>query len=492
MPQLQVVDMSPTASRGSLLGEKLGQALSRNLPTPEQRVQEQRLSQAFEKLKNLNNPDYLTQLETVLPTLMSTPGGSEVAQTLLPLMQTQAQNRSKVEAFKKFTGGNRETQPASEAQPNLINPNATTQQQAPLNVADEMQIEDATDKWRYPQKAKTGKEDFYPQRSAGPKVSPLMSPAELRQFANNMLGKAYEMGNYNLTYDQAYNMGLEENKVRAANNATIENERQARSKASEDMFKQVSAIGENLKLVNTQTDKNVLQKLVNDYKSEGTSAEVWDKIKPIYQDYKRAEAQIANMPDRPGMFEKFWRKMSGTYKDNEEIQRDIQEPLNFYREHGLFDEARELLDSLGMGPEQTEETLFPLDERQKQLLKKFDKNPDWMNIEKEIKNRENYSWFEDYPYQSLPRLDKENFQKFKSDLNNYLKNNKKANLIVTRGYLNRNSLFSWEDINQAIRELEEEGQFVPDYIQSSQMPIIQQAPLPGLAQQFKYIYQGAK
>ena len=46
--------------------------------------------------------------------------------------------------------------------------------------------------------------------------------------------------------------------------------------------------------------------------------------------------------------------------------------------------------------------------------------------------------------------------------------------------------------NEDIDELGEERRFTPDMIQDEELRVIRNAPLPGLAQQFKYYLSGTK
>ena len=93
---VQIFDMSPTESSASLIGKSLGEGLSKNFERPEQRVQRGLLADAMDSMQGQDT--FEGRLKTILPTLATTPGGSEILSTMMPLLQKQAA----AEAYDKY------------------------------------------------------------------------------------------------------------------------------------------------------------------------------------------------------------------------------------------------------------------------------------------------------------------------------------------------------------------------------------------------------
>ena len=91
---------------------------------------------------------------------------------------------------------------------------------------------------------------------------------------------------------------------------------------------------------------------------------------------------------------------------------------------------------------------------------------------------------ESYPGDQFRIQDRNDFEKFKTEVEGYLKKYPDANLVTLRGRLNQDKRYAWQDISKAVGELMEERRFTPDNFQYSQLPVINQAPLPGMVEQF--------
>ena len=482
---VQIFNPQAVPSKYGQLGQQLSQGLARNFPTPETLVQEKRLSQAFQNLENLENPNYQQQMSAIAPTLLSTPGGSEALSYIAPILAKQAQNKAVKQniEFRRQEGLGKQN---LNLQPSQM-PEEIKEGEQPTPIKEKPKFSNPEDKFRYAANAED-LESLYPQTTAGPQEQPLMSPQELDNYALNLMELSAETGQP-ITYPEALKYAQEKNNQTLQFNNQIKAERNAKKEAITQQGTGIVKRAESAGLVKQPEDSTVLEQLAYKHRNAKTPADQWEAVRTEFKDFERARQNIMRMSDLPGPFTKFYRKVTGTDKDFEQIQKDLQEPLNYYRKYGLFDEARNLLiGNLGMGTEDAEMTLFPPSKKEMKDLQNFSSGPD----EELGKQIQSIPYFQQNLKYKVPPLNDENFTKFKDELGEFLAANPETNLIAMRGYLQRQKHYNWEDINKAIQQLEEERRFTPDLIQSQQLPVIQQAPVPGLAEQFQYWWKNTK
>lgn len=472
--------MLPQTPQGQLaekLGMATGQGIARNFPQPEQLVQRGMLTEAFNKLQQNKEGDYLSQLSAIAPTMLTTAGGAEALSAIAPILAQKARNR----AFREVQGkqGTQKDRGGGVETP-LQKQSVQNQTQQALNERPE-------DKFRKIQQGNEP-ESLYPQITAGPQTQKLLSPEEINQQALKLMNVSEDTGNP-MSYKEARDMTLTENETIRLNNEQILKEQQLRDENIKQMSSGVIKRADSAGMIKQPEDNTVLEKLAYQYRNEKTPADQWEKVRSEFQDFERARSALSREQDMPGPFDYVYRKLSGTYKDQETIINDIQPNLDQYRKFGLFNEARnQLITGLGMGPELAERALFPPTKKEREGYLSFGKN-------KNFKPVKSGRLFEDTAHVfpgSEYNQNQEDFTKFKDDLSSYLESNPKANLIVLRGVLNQDRKYSWNDISRAVNELTAEGRFTPDLIQNQQIPIINQAPLPGMGSIFQYFWKGTK
>lgn len=473
MANITILPQSTKTRLSQQLGQSLGQGVARNFPTPEQNVQKGLLSEAFKNLKNAPESDYLSQLEAVAPTLLTTAGGAEALGQIAPILSKKSENLAIQKALQNKKGGpgGGQSLPSNgvipSSQPGIGQPQNNVSPQNKFRHPSEQISEDTT----------------YPNKTAGPQIQKIMSPQEIENFAVDLMKSSSELGKP-ISFSDAYNMGVQQNQNTSLYNDQILKEQDLRKKANEEMSSGVyqRALNSGLVSADNPEEKTVIDQLAYKYRNEATPADQWEKVRTEFQPFAKAREAIRRESSIPGPFQSIGRKIIGTYKDKESLFRDLQPSLDKYRQYGLFDAARnELTSALGMGAEDAERALFPFTKEQKQQLSKFPSSPHGLVP---------------FPKQTFPGddfgLDGKNYEKFKENLGDFLEKNKGVNLISLRGDLNQSKRYDWNDISKAIGELIEERRFTPDLVQSEQLPVINQAPLPGLAQIFDFWWKKTK
>lgn len=479
---VQYFDVLPRPTSASMLGEGLG-GLAGSLAG--QAYKEKRLSDAFSGLQNAPQGDYLSQLSAIAPTLLTTPGGAELLGQLAPLLSRSAQSRIQQQAIQNRRGPLPE--PAQQA-PQMEKAAAKNIQ--PQDIS--RRPESPEDVYRQDPTI-TSDEGVYPQRTTGSRVEPLMNPGQVEDFALNVMAQSEAMGTP-ISYQDAMNLANTQNQQRASYNEQILREQQLRDAMNKQMSEGVVERAIQSGLIKTQDGKalypeevTVIEKLANKYRNSPTPAEQYDNVRRDYGKYQTARESLMRMEDIPGPLDKFYRNWKGTFKQKEEMMKDAQPYLDQYRKLGLFNEAREILmTGMGLGREDAEIALFPFRGSQRKELESFQGLPrrskptyPGQPTESEFPGSEN-------------NLDPRRYEDFKGKVADYLKKNPSVNLLAMRGYLNQDKRYSWEDIKNAVTQLISEGEFQPDLIQKDQLPFIQQAPLPGMADIFKNFLKGTK
>lgn len=479
----------PESTQGRLgreMGAAFSQGIAKNLPKPEQLTQRKLLSEAFAGLDP--NLSYEEQLKSIVPTLMTTQGGPEALQTILPIMQQRSKNRAVMQAVEGMQQEDRPSQPsaARKAVEGAISPVGAT----PGEITADEVAPPSEDKFRRPTAPESGVSTF-PQITAGPQIQPLMSPAEQRQYALDVMRNSAQTGTP-IGYQEGMALAQQENQNREAYNQRISQEQKQREQNIKDLNADVVERAVNSGLIQDQDDeaRTVTEKLGYEARNSANPAERWEHVRTGLREFNNAREAIRREASLPGPFESLYRKMIGSYKDKEQLQKSLRPHIEKYLEHGLYDEIRaELTSSLGMGPEDAELTIYPFSEEQNSFLKKVKQNEKKPGIpygDIPVAGREQF------PGESFNIQDEGKFQTFKDDLEKYLKQFPDANLVTLRGRLNQEKRYSWQDISRAVGELMEEQRFTPDNYQSSQLSIINNAPLPGLAEQFKNFWMGTR
>lgn len=485
---VQVFDLTPTPSSASMLGQSLAQGIARNFPQPEQRVQQGLLQDAFAKLQQAPQGDFLTQLETIAPTLMTVPGGSELLGQIAPILSAKARSKAQMEAVQKRRAGVSTPTPGQpqtgEATPQerALTQGAQQEQELPESDEDTKIGQPYTKKELFPQ----GNEPTYPDPSAGPQLQRIMSPPELENYALDIMQSSDQMGQP-MDYNSALQMANKQNENIQAYNNTVLKEMELRKENLKELNSDVVQRAINSNLIKSDDDeaRTVAEKLGYEARKSNNPAQRWEHVRDGLRDFNTARQKIRREADLAGPFQSLWRKMKGTFKDKETVLKNLQPALQVYRKNGLYDEARAILSNeLGFGPEDTETALFPFTKEQSRDINLLKNNS--------IKPKTTPTPFgETFPGEQFS-LPEEKFQSFKEDLAGFLDKNKDMNLVSMRGVLNQNKKYSWQDISRAVNELIEEKRFTPKYQQSVQLGIINEAPLPGMGNIFEYWWKGAK
>lgn len=439
-----------------------------------------RLQGAFNKLDP--NQNFVEQLQSIGPELLSTPGGSQAFSELAPVLRQYSQNQGTKDAIARKRGGQsyqEPTQQSGQQSPTVIN-----------NITPPSQPRSVEDQYRYPTPP-VSNESTYPERTNSPQFQHEMSQPEIEDMALDIMETSPTT-----SYNDALNTAIKRNEQIVEGNQRIRGEQQRQETAQQALNKGMMERAENEGLIKTPEDKTVLEKIAKNVRRGADETEKWEYVRDGMRDYDSAKASITRGYDLPNPIQYAYRKLTGSYKSKEDAIKDMQPSLDSgYRKYGLFDEARnDIANSIGLGADDVERAIFPLSKEEKSGIEKFESNPNKQTkrsfdpgMNTAAQNGIEY----DFPGESF-KLSVEEFPKFKEQVRQYLQDNKKANMIALRGELNQGKKYAWQDIYRAVDELAAERRFVPDRLQDQQMRIIRNAPLPGLAQQFKYFLTGTK
>lgn len=470
--------LPPPRDLGSEIGKGAREGFNETfLPALQQQYQKSRLQSAFNKIQP--GGDFLQQLKAIAPEFLTTAGGSQALSELIGPLSAFAQNQAIQDSIRR----QRENQPPSVN----VNQGANKNIQQPLGGASSQ----GTD-FRNPQPPVSSTTPF-PKRTAGPTPQPEMSPSQIDDLSLNIMQQSAQMGKP-ITYPEAQNIALQRNNVIKDSNNQIQKEKELQEAAQSRMSQGMVNRAQNSGLIKNPEDETVARKFANQAIDAGNPEEGWEYVRSQMRRFESAKQGLLRNYDLPGPITEAYRKLaSGNYKDLETAGNQAQKHLDFYREHGLFDEARaDLTSGVGLGPEQAESWLFPFSKEQKKDLDFFKNNPAFKEappipgLQVDLKRISNIFPGEKY------NLDSGNFDKFKEQIGSYLKKNPETNLISFRGSLNQGKKYSWNDISRAVNELIDEKRFKPDPVQESQMKIVDNPPLPGLFQQFQFLWSGKK
>ncbi len=482
---------------------------SRNLPElMEKRYQTGQLQEAFDKLNPGQN--FFEQMKAIGPQMLSAPGGAQAFGELAPVLQKQHQSQAHIKYLQdqldEYNGKNKPNQSNQQTGQNsnsVESPKSIVQPGQQPQQNQQQPIEFGTEDWFRNPEARASAEGLYPEQSAGLQESPEMTYPEIRQKALNMVVGS----GGTISYPEALKTVTGENEEIIARNDRVKKQKTQTQEANKELISGALERARNSNLIKSPEDETVL----SNFALKGARLppqQQWPYIRSQMGKYDTAKSKLATVGDIVDPITGAYRKKIGTYKDKEAIIRDAQDPLKFYRENGLFNEARNAIEeNIGFGPDDTERTLFPSSEQEMQGLNKFPPNSVKVEKPKQVEgsgfeqgigqgiakqlHRIKNGLKEQFPGEEY-NLPPEKFQYFKDKLDNFLKETPKANLVNIRSVLNQNQKYSHQDINKAITELINEGRFIPDVVQDQQMQVVQQAPLPGLLQMFEYVWKGKK
>ena len=460
--------------------ESIGQGLSQTLPqAAQERSHRALLQQSFNQI----NPqgDFMEQLRSIAPNLLTVPGGSQALGELAPLLGKFAENK----AYENFIKNKRSKQqvenlPFQNAQ-QMPDQQTSSKQQKPQAPSEE-------DYYRNPQ-AYASPESLYPEMSTGPQEKPEMSIPEENAAALDLMDQAKITGKP-ISYPEALQFVQNQNQNIRNKNELIKRDKERQKEANSALTQGMVNRAKNSGLIKDPEDVTVAEKLALESKRLPDENQQWQYVRTGLRKFDENKSKIQRSADIAGPFANLWRKGLGTYQDKESLIRGIQPSIDEYKKYGLFDELRrDLSEYLGLGPEDTESAIFPLNKESQQYLSKIPNNP--MST-KYLKGEEPLGFHEiKFPSEGF-ELPQEGFDTLKNQIFDVIKNNPKINLVSLRGQLNQKNRYAWQDITRAIEELANEGRFIPDLIQEKQLGIINKPPAPGILEAFRYILKGTK
>lgn len=467
------------AERSSLdaIMSQLNQGLSQTLPqAAQERSHRALLQQSFNQL----NPqgDFMEQLRSIAPNLLTVPGGSQALGELAPLLGKFAENK----AYENFIKNQRgRTQNGSMPQQSAQSQQTNSIQQKPQPPTEE-------DYYRNPQ-AYSSPESLYPEMSTGPQEQPEMSTPEENAAALDLMDQSRATGKP-ISYPEALQFVQNQNQNIRNKNELIKRDKEKQKEANRALTQGMVNRAQNSGLIKDPEDVTVAEKLALEAKRLPNENEQWKYVRSGLRKFDENKQKIQRSADIAGPFGFLWRKGMGTYQDKESLIRGIQPAIDEYKKYGLYDELRrDLGEYIGLGPEDTEAAIFPLDKTSLQELSKIPINP----MSTRYKKGEEPLGFHEIKFPSEGyELSPERFDTLKNQIYGVIKNNPKINLVSLRGLLNQKNRYAWQDVSKAIEELADEGRFTPDLVQEKQLGIINKPPAPGIMEAFKYILKGTK
>ncbi|OGT44285.1 MAG: hypothetical protein A3F13_02645 [Gammaproteobacteria bacterium RIFCSPHIGHO2_12_FULL_40_19] len=437
-----------------------------------------RLQDAFKQIEDQPKGDFISKLGAIAPALLATPGGAQVLGELAPLMQRQATQQAQLDAIrnqKASTGAQGEGQAAPQGMQQTMSSSSGIPAGVPSGEAS----------FRYPQAPKSSSTAF-PERTIGPQPNREMSPQEIENQTLDLMEQSTMQGNPMDYQTAASTVNQKAQQIRDYNQEIL------RQKEQQDMAQKAVTSGvveraDNAGLLKTPEDRTIAEKLALEARGAENDTERWEYVRSGLRDFNTARETIRREIGAQDPVSQGLRKLTGSYKTKEKAIADIQPQIQKFKKYGLINELRNFLtDDVGLGSEDTESAIFPLEGDTKKGLDSFVENP----------NRINRQMSPGYLADLFPggesKLSQENFLKFKDGLSDYLNKNPSVNLVALRAKLNQDKRYDWQDVSSALNDLIKERRFTPDYIQDQQLQVVDQAPLPGFMQIFKYYLQGTK
>lgn len=422
-----------------------------------------------EALSGVNQTDnFLDQFKKIGPALLSTPGGAQALGEIIPSLVQAGQNRAIQDRLKNRPSGQQANQPGFNPNQPQGNPQGIQPGQPGYNPNQQSPLAEGEPYSPF---------NTFPERSSGPTATPLRSPRETQEAILDLMDRSGEYGKP-MSYADSANIIQNEENQKIAQNDQIQREKdriqQAQEALTGNIVKRARAEG----FIKGPHDEGVAEKLALQAKNLPSEVESWNYVKDGLRKYDTARSNIqrVTIPNKIVNL--------GDFKSKEKALQSIQKDIDVYKRLNLVPELRQdLLEGPGFGPADIEEAIYPLNPQEKSSLNKFPENP----------NRGKLYGFLDPKFPSSEsKLSGENFAKFKDEVRNYFLQNPEANLITSRGFLTEGKGYDWHDYSDAYSELVNEGAIKPTDAQHQQRSIIDNAPLPGLAEFFKFNFKGTK
>lgn len=469
---------------GPTIGQAFGKGLVNTLePQIQRSLQMSQLQRALSPLQQegFENQSYTKQLGQLLPALLSTPGGAQLAGELAPVLSQRANNQSYLKYLDDRKAARERGNKPSIA--HATGENLGVQVEGPEGeVAQYGYRNPEEQRYRNPQ-ATISPQSTTPLQTMENIVAKPMTPDQIQDQIENMMRSSLATGKP-LSYAEANQAVQQEQANLIRQNELLENEKARREESFDKRMNEGLAQARNSGIIKEPSDEPIFKKFLEEGSNEKNSNEQYRQAKLKFDKFNQARDAIKRSVDAPNPITGTYRKLLGSYKDKEQILNDLQPYIKTLKDLDLIDELRnELSLTVGLGPEDTETAIFPPSKQQK---------TDWNNIPKNpIKAKGQELLFGTstpeevkFPGEGFTLPPKE-FQNFKEGLYNHLRKYPETNLIALRGFLNQDRRYAWQDISNAFNQLIEEGRFKPDQIQDHELNIIQNAPLPGLAQMFR-------
>ena len=459
--------LPPKTSLSNQLGQALGSGISSGMQTG---INRGNLQSAFNQLSP--NGNFTDQLKQIAPILLSTPGGAQALAELAPILGQRSENAAVAKSIENLrnTMGTTGTQPAA--------PQGQPGQQPQAGA--EPSSQEGFKRPRAPSSAET----TFPQRTAGPQPSPEMSPSQLQNYALDLMQNSLNTGKP-IPYQDALNAANALNQQIRQSNAVIQQEKDRREGAQKTLGESIIARAQNSGLIKEPEDRTVAEKFALEARNAPNENEAYQYVRTKMRAYDNAKASLATTMQLGNPGSNVFRKLFGNYKDQETIINDLQHPLKFFKQNGLYDEAKSILvNDLGLGNEQAHSAVFPFSKEEKSSLNEFPKNAEKRAFSPTLIEQR-------FPGENNALAD-DQFNKFKDQLATYLDKFPEVDLVTLRGNLNQDKRYSWQDIYKGIDQLVDERRFNPDVEQEKQLNSIRQAPIPGLGAYFQYLWTGKK
>jgi hypothetical protein len=482
---VQIFDLSPTDSSGSLLGKAAAMGLARNYPQPEQVVQRGLLEQAMTKLPQNASP--IDMIKTIGPQLLTTPGGAQLLGELAPLLQKTTSNKILADYYDKQINELNKVQSSQTSGQPQISP----QEQMPQTSPD---ISTSTGKKPFGQQyfsrptPPVSEESTYPKMSAMPQKRAMMTP-EQEQLKRLQLLQSYAQ--QGLPADPvAIQNAIENEKQSILNyNQQIDTEAQNReAKQARQTAEAMNRFEQSAQVPKSDEDKFVFERFANEARDAANPNDQYNYAKAKYKQYDNAREGILRDAGNPNFLTKVFRKTIGTFKEKNAMMKELYPNVKKLIDLGLEDQARALLsDGVGLGKEDTELTMFPFSNEETKLLNTLPPNPRMESYLKEGKGKDRPK----YPGEDLALAENE-FSRFKESIANFLERFPDTNIVALRGLVNQDKGYAWTDYSKALAELIDEGRVNPNNYQEQQWNVVKSPPVEGLGGMFRLLWEGTK
>ena len=476
-----VTILPPKTNLGTDIGRALGMGFQEGIPQGmHQEFNTKRLRDAFNKIEPGGN--FLDQLKNIAPELLTTQSGAQALEALAGPLATAAQNSATVEAIKRRREGQAQSPGIGGLQNGALGNISSMPSSEQVNQNQPIDF-------RNPKPPQSAQNPF-PEVTVGPTTQPEMTPRQIEDYALDLMEQSAIAGKP-IDLNTARQTALNANSDVRKYNEGIQREKDLIKEAQEAQTSHMVERAQNAGLIKSPEDKTIISKFALDARNAPNDEVAWEYVRTKAREAQTKKNGLLRNYQVPGPIEGTYQKIIGSYKDKETASKEAQPFLDFYRENGLHDEARKILSGdIGLGAEDTESWLFPFDKKQTNELNAFKSNSIKPSrpVMEPIPGLIHPEAFPGEKYQ----LPQEKFDIFKDDLAKVLSENPGINLISLRGKLNQDKKYAWQDISKAMNELLAEKRFKPDSVQDSQLLIVDKPPMPGLAEQFKFLWKGTK